>query len=329
MTWLAWRQLRVAVLSVYSAVAVAGVLLAVTRLAGKGRFDQDFWYSGSLVAVYLAPALLGVFWGVPMITRELEAGTHHLVWNQGVTRTRWLAVKLGVGVPAALVAVGALSLAVTWWAGPVDATAVLAEERDVEARITPPVFAARGLAPVGYAAFALVLGVAVAIVVRRTVPAMAVTLVLYAAAQLVFPIAVRPHVLPPTDEVVAITADNIGGVRAAEGSDGDVPESLTVEVPGGAWVLTNETVDADGAAVFPLPDAVGDCLPRAPEVAVPLDLRKIHECFARLSDLGYRQHVAYLPVSRFWPLQWLELASYLALSAPVAWFGFRRLRHLF
>ena len=30
------------------------------------------------------------------MTRELEERTDRLVWNQSVTRTRWLAVKLGV-----------------------------------------------------------------------------------------------------------------------------------------------------------------------------------------------------------------------------------------
>ena len=48
------------------------------------------------------PALIGLFWGAPLIARELEAGTHRLVWNQSVTRGRWLAVKLGlIGLAAA------------------------------------------------------------------------------------------------------------------------------------------------------------------------------------------------------------------------------------
>ena len=35
--------------------------------------------------------MIGAFWGAPMVARELETGTHRLVWNQSVTRTRWLA----------------------------------------------------------------------------------------------------------------------------------------------------------------------------------------------------------------------------------------------
>ncbi|PSL52190.1 ABC-2 family transporter [Saccharothrix carnea] len=328
MTWLTWRQLRFPLVSVYAALAVVTALLAGTRLVGgQDPGDGEFWYSAGLFAVNGLPALLAVFWGVPMITRELEAGTHNLVWNQSVTRTRWLAVKLGIGVPAAALTAGLLSLVVTWWADPVDTSAVPERVGNFGRLMTPVVFAARGIAPVGYAAFAFVLGIAVAILLRRTVTAMAVTLVVYAAVQLAVPLAVRPHLLPPVGETVAITEANIAGIRAEEGGRG-APEALTVLAPAGAWVLTNETVDANGAVVRPLPAVVGDCLPPAAEDPRDLDLDRIHACFARLSDHGYRQHLTYQPASRFWPLQWVELALFLVLSAPVTWFCFGRLRRL-
>ena len=41
-----------------------------------------------------APLVLGLFWGAPLIAREIETGTHTLVWTQGVSRRRWLAGKL-------------------------------------------------------------------------------------------------------------------------------------------------------------------------------------------------------------------------------------------
>jgi ABC-type transport system involved in multi-copper enzyme maturation permease subunit len=34
------------------------------------------------------PALLGMFWGAPLIARELESGTYRLAWTQSVTRRR-------------------------------------------------------------------------------------------------------------------------------------------------------------------------------------------------------------------------------------------------
>ncbi|MCE6996510.1 transporter [Saccharothrix sp. S26] len=326
MTWLAWRQLRFPLASVYAALALVAVVLVLTRPEPGGFGDEEFLYRGSMLAVYALPALLGVFWGVPMITRELETGTHNLVWNQSVTRTRWLGVKLGLGVPAAAVAAGLLGLVVTWWAGPLDASA---GDGGYDPRITPGLFAARGIAPFGYAAFAFVLGVAVAILVRRTVVAMAVTLVVFAAVQVAVPFAVRPHLLPPVEETVAITAQTIAGVQAEPGPDGDVPEALRVFEPEGAWVLANETLDPNGAVVHRLPASVGGCLPRVPIGQIDARvLDRMRECFARLSDLGYRQHLAYHPASRFWPLQWLELALYLASTALLTWFCFRRLRHL-
>ncbi|MGW4113288.1 transporter [Actinosynnema sp. NPDC004786] len=329
MTWLAWRQLRLPVVSVHAAIVLIAVVLVATR-PGRGTLDDhETLYSGGLVAVHVLPALLAVFWAVPMITRELEAGTHNLVWSQSVTRTRWLAVKLGVGVPAAALTAGLLSLVVTWWADPIDTDVGPERQGNVGRRLAPVVFAARGIAPVGYAVFAFVLAVAVAVLVRRTLPAMAVTLVLFAAVQVVVPYAVRPHLLPPTEEPVAITAQSIAGIRTEEGSGGEVPESLTVREPGGAWVLVNETVDANGVAVRPLPEAVRHCLPSSPaDAEARLDLGRIRACFAGLSDLGYHQRLAYHPAGRFWALQWLELALFLAVSAPLTWFCFRRLRHL-
>ena len=47
-------------------------------------------------SLYLTPALIGIFWGAPLISRELETGTFRLAWTQSVSRTRWLAVKLGL-----------------------------------------------------------------------------------------------------------------------------------------------------------------------------------------------------------------------------------------
>ncbi|MEJ2856896.1 MULTISPECIES: transporter [unclassified Saccharothrix] len=325
MTWLVWRQFRVPALSVCAALVVVAAVLAVTGpdLVGRTNFSHvEALYTGTLLAVYVLPAVLGVFWGAPMVTRELETGTHSLVWNQSVTRTRWLATKFAVGVPAAMAAAGLLTLAVGWWAAPIDAAAELEGERFT--RILPEVFAARGVVPVGYAAFALLLGVAVGMVVRRTVPAMALTLVVFAAVQVLVPLLVRPHLLPATEETVVITPEN---VRQIGGDENGVIDFMTIAPPSGAWVLTNETVDPAGTAVRPLPEAVQNCMPKPGSGAFP-ERGAVSKCMARLTDLGYRQHLVYQPGSRFWPLQWLELGLFLVLSALLAWFSFRRLRHL-
>jgi hypothetical protein len=43
-----------------------------------------------------SPALIGIFWGAPLITRELETGTNRLAWTKSITRARRLAVKLAL-----------------------------------------------------------------------------------------------------------------------------------------------------------------------------------------------------------------------------------------
>lgn len=159
MTWLTWRQLRTQTAVVYAAVAAAVVLVLLTgpQLADLARgnanifdlvsrTDRNLFYSGiALLAV--VPAVIGAFWGAPMVARELETGTYRLVWAQSVTRTRWLMTKLGLTLAAAVVAVGALSWAVTWWSGPLDC-ALSSTHGGLPARLTPVSFAMRGLDPV-------------------------------------------------------------------------------------------------------------------------------------------------------------------------------------
>src|SRR5215469_14545296 len=64
------------------------------RQARAGFADKALLGFGDVVIA--APALVGIFWGAPLIARELETGTYRLAWTQTVTRRRWLAVKLGI-----------------------------------------------------------------------------------------------------------------------------------------------------------------------------------------------------------------------------------------
>lgn len=328
MTWLTWRQFRIPAASVFAGLLAICVVLAITGpdLVGQTDFsDQDVMFSGTILLMYILPAVIGVFWGVPMITREVENGTHSLIWNQTVTRKRWLATKLGVGVLAAMVAGGVLSLAVTWWASPIDTMASQETEGGMLNRMAPVVFAARGIVPIGYAAFAFALGVATGFLLRRTVAAMAVTLVVFAAVMIAVPYLVRPYILPPLEDTVEITAENIRGIH---GSDTGGIDEIEVVQPAGGWMLSNETVDPSGNAVSPLPDFVQNCLPRPGQGGPVPEPGGVMACMAKLGENGYQQHRTFQPGYRFWPLQWLELALFLAMSALLTWFCFRRLRHL-
>ena len=339
MIWLTWRQFRAQATTVYAAAAAFAAVLAITgpRLLDLSRaypnavFDQltrtdHNLYNAGLVVMAVAPAVVGAFWGAPMVARELEAGTHRLAWNQTVTRTRWLATKLGVTTLAAVAAVGVLALAVSWWAGPLDGTTGNTHGA-LPARLTPVAFAMRGVAPVGYAVFALVLGVAVGIVLRRTVPAMAVTLAVFTLLQIAVPLWIRPHLVPPVQQTVTFTGARLDSIMAA-GAGTPVRVSMTTG-DRGDWVLSNETVNATGQVVA-LPSWMGDCIAPPPLSSAsggPVRAPAVEACFARLNEQGYRQRVVYQPADRFWALQWAETALFLALSGLLTGFCFWWTRH--
>jgi ABC-2 family transporter protein len=302
MTWLIWRQFRTQAIAGYAALAAAAVVLALTgpRLAHLASLhlnvfdqltstDRGLFYGG-IVVVALAPALMGAFWGAPLVARELESGTYRLAWSQSVTRTRWLAMKLGFIASAAAAAAGLLSWAVTWWSDPIDG-AVGNAHGSLPSRLTPVSFAMRGIAPIGYAVFAVALGVTLGIVLRRTLVAMALTLAVFTALQLAVPQWVRPHLLAPVSATVTISEATVDGLFS---NGPGTPIQLTVHARhGGDWILRNQTVDAYGRPVA-LPSWMSDCLPAppdpgtAPRNAVPTR-STLSACFDRLTVQGYRQ----------------------------------------
>jgi hypothetical protein len=336
MIWLTWRQFRAQLTAVLGLVAAICIWLGVTgpRLAGLAHRNKDFYdlltdndrmlYNGGLAVLAVAPALLGIFWGAPLVARELETGTYRLAWNQSVTRGRWLAAKLGLSVLASAVVVGILTLAITWWAHPIDG-AQGAQRGSLPSRMTPVSFAMRGVVPIGYAVFALLLGTLIGLVLRRSVAAMALTLAIYVFIQIAVPLWVRPHLIPPTTTSVVISDTTLDGIT----SDGSGPFQITAHTTDPRnWILSNQTVDADGHAAK-LPSWFADCLPAPPGRAEPGGTIEVSpgpgtmdKCFTRLTDEGYRQRVVYQPFSHFWRLQWAELGLYLAASGLLAGLSF-------
>ena len=78
-----------------------------------------------------------------------------MVWTQSVTRTCWLAVKLALIGFSSVVVAGLMSLLVTWWSSPIDRVKLN--------RLDAVWFGVRGITPIGYALFALALGVTVGV----------------------------------------------------------------------------------------------------------------------------------------------------------------------
>jgi hypothetical protein len=319
MIWLTWRQFRAQAAVTFGVIAVLAAVLAVTGpqlahlssttsndfLSRVSSTDRALWLLASL-AVLAAPALTGLFWGAPLISRELDAGTYRLAWTQ-TTRTRWLAAKLGLLGLAAMAAAGLLSLAVTWWARPIDAAiaarrGILPPGLLVFPRLSPEMFAARGIVPLGYAAFFFVLGVTIGVVVRRTLPAMALLLAAFAVVQIGMTTLVRPHLIAPEQRTEVISAANLLSIN--------VNNSITVVASEpGAWVSAQHTVNAAGQPVQ-APSWVLTCPARSAAAS--------QACYARLARLGYRQQITLQPASRFWPLQRDETAIYLGLAIAAA-----------
>ena len=343
MIWLTWRQLRSQFVVVYALVAAICAWLALTgpHLAGLAHRNDDVYdllsgtdrllFNGGIAVLAVAPAVIGIFWGAPLVARELETGTYRLAWNQSVTRGRWLAAKLAFSVLATAAAVGVLSLAITWWAHPLDG-AQSSTQGSLSSRMTPISFAMRGVVPVGYAVFALLLGTLIGLVVRRSVPAMALTLAVYVFVQVAVPLWVRPHLVPPAMLSVKISHATLDGITA----DGTGPFRITTRTRDPRdWILTNQTVDAHGRAAA-LPSWFADCLPPPPgqadrgsTVRIDPGPGTLDTCFGRLADEGYRQHVVYQPYQHFWRLQWAETGLYLSAAAGLCrlsfWWTRRRL----
>ncbi|GAA1667486.1 transporter [Kribbella yunnanensis] len=348
MIWLTWRQFRVQFLVIAAVVLAAAVVLTATGpgLADDYRTFADSFiknlafarlnpvlYQVGLVLLYAVPPVIGAFWGAPLIARELETGTHRLVWGQSISRSRWLATKVGIGGLGTVALTGALSLAVTWWSNPIDKAINAGQESNLYLpRMFPVTFSGRGLVPIGYAVFAFALGVALGLVIRRTLVALAVTLAVVILVEVLAPTLIRPHLMAPTDQLIVATGDNVRGfMLSGPGPDPQVKQMEVATGAVGAWKISDETVDKAGKAQSTLPSWTMDCAPVPPSSATsgatPNSGAARSACFQRLADEGYRQHVRYFTADKFWALQWREFGLFLLLAFALTGFSFWRIRH--
>jgi ABC-type transport system involved in multi-copper enzyme maturation permease subunit len=327
----AWLRFRTQAAVGAGLLAVAAIALAVTGIQLAHSYDaaialckqqgncanlSDVWPTqgqlnvvNSLNALGLVvPALIGMFWGAPLVAREFETGTYRLVWTQGVTRVRWLAAKLGIVGVAAMVAGELFSLMVEWWDAPIN-------KAQMSSGLASGI-SHSGITPVGYAAFGFVLGVTCGFFIRRTLPAMAVTLAIYAAVMIGFPVLVRPHLIPP---VQATTAFALTAGMNMTGGNNPALLLQTAQPPSmpGAWVLSSQVVDQDGRTVYSVP---------AQACAGSQSARASQACATYIESLHLRQTVTYQSASRYWAFEWIETGIYLAFSFLLAGLCFWRIR---
>ena len=258
--------------------------------------------------VVAVPGLIGMFWGAPLAARELEAGTFRLAWTQGITRTRWLAAKLGVIGALSMLTAELLSLMVTWWASPIETASM--------DRLAPGVFHAGGIVPAGYAAFAFALGLTAGLLTRRTLPAIAITLVIFTAAQLAVPAFLRPQLIAPvhlSSPLAIASVTQMGTANATPAGGGTLFVQAQPDIPG-AWILSSDIVTPAGRPA--------DTLPAGQACS---ESHSRQACEAYIASFHLRHSVTYQPGSRYWALQWYETGIYLGLALVLAGLCFLRI----
>jgi len=303
MTWLVWRQHRTQAGSGAALIAVLAVFLFWTHgtmtdylrssglsdcLAAGGdcdllrmQFRDRFETLNSSVGWFnLFPLLVGMFWGAPLIARELEQGTHRLAWTQSVTRRRWFLSRLAFLVATATLATVVFSRMVVWWFQEFGRA-----DRQGVSRMTDEVYNFSALVPVGYTLYALALAVVAGAVVRRTLPAMAVTLALWLPVRL-WAESMRFEIIEPLKVAYAPFTDS---PRAGLGD----------------WVRESRMVGPDGVPLGFVRPGAGPC------AGVGQDKEGLGRC---LEAQGYQQVDVYQPASRFWELQSLEFALFGGLA---------------
>lgn len=247
----------------------------------QGEFDS---WAAAVRGLAVLPALAGLFVGAPLLARELEHGTHRFAWTQSITRSRWLLSKTSLLAVATVAGASLASAIVMWWRSPFDT---------LEGRMGPSGFDIEGLVVPAYALYALALGVLAGLLLRRTVAAMTLTLVVFAATRLAVLEFLRPRFLAPLHRTV-VASDS--GRQA------------------GDWVLSDTLVDAGGRSITTGRE----------------DLAVLHAQHAGIDPhtylvtLGWRRVISYQPGGRFWTFQLIEAGIFvmlaLAVIAATLWF---------
>jgi hypothetical protein len=330
MTWLTWRQFRVQAFTAIGAFLVLGAILAYTgpHLAHLydssgiaacqsshgdcGPLIDDFtshypwWHAlGPLIAA--VPALVGVFWGAPLLARELETGTYRVAWTQSVTRTRWLATKLLLVGAAAVITAAAFTVIVALWSAPLN--------KVTASRFSPSSFGQRGIVPLAYAIFAFALGAAAGAVLRRLLPAMTATLAGFGGLRFSIQQWVRPHYAA----ALQVATPLFGGRHLPEA----VARGETTAVHANDWIVSARAVDSIGRTVAIHRDTLRN-LCNLPEG--DFSQSALQTCAQRLQ---LHTVLTVQPANRYWPFQLWESGIFVGLAAALialtVWWTRRRI----
>ncbi|WP_110057687.1 ABC transporter permease [Prauserella marina] len=281
-----WRQHRVQILVTAAFLAALGIALLVHGISVSGALGDDpsgarardrFTEVSTVLGWFpLVPLLIGIFWGVPVLAGEYERATHKLAWTQSVSRGRWLLAKLG-GLAAVVVITGlAFGAMISAWLGVFDGTG-LAGHRFAD----PGLFTVSGVVPAAWWLFAFTLGVAAGAVAQRVLPALAITVGVFAVALFLF----------------MTNRDGFAAPRQLEVTAADQGVGPDTYLVGSRW-LDGQGREIDGDAV----DRV--CVP----AGAPLTESAYYQG-------GCRQLIEYQPADRYWLFQLIEAGILLTVTA--------------
>ncbi len=210
---------------------------------------------------------------------------------QSVTRKRWLSVKIGWMMLAAAIWGAAISILVSWWSSPTNA-----EQLN---QFDPGRFDLVGLVPVAYSLFAMALGIASGAFLRRTLPALAVTLAGFVGVRVLVTLLLRPHYISPVTTYYNVTR-------------GFTP-------PGAFWSLSQGVLGPNGQPIAQLNNI--PYLYGIPQNILPASCASAANgnpssaCVQALSH--YRAFITYQPASRFWAFQGIEFGIFVVLAAAL------------
>lgn len=304
MTWLVWRQHRTAFWTILAATALSVAWIVYQRgqlvdfLDGYGYPGKSLDEAGGKLQQYndafsfvstglqAIPILLGVFLGAPLIAGDLENGTAKLVASQSMSRTRWLATKLALAGLVVVVSTGVMSAVFGWWWNPVKSEVTIMDWTSGAA------FNTTGPVPVALTLFSVFGGVAIGVVLRRTLTAMVVTFGFTVVLQLVW-----GYFLLSLGNVVTVTTNK-----------GVTGENVSPSLPHGAYEIDQSYVTGSG-------DLLGWSTCSGSQTGAARQV-----CLDKADVVGWA--VQYLPMSQMNAMQWFGASILFALTAGVVAFLF-------
>jgi hypothetical protein len=311
MAWVTWRQQRATLISIPAVLGAVAIFLVIAGLKfhhdyaalvrcpliGSAQnesgtcqqlfrhFNSTDWPLGNTCAILmsLAPVLIGAFAGAPLLARELETGTYRYAWTQGLGRERQVIAKLAlVGLTLAVLA-GMFGELFAWFFQPF----LYTEQMNV---LTETVFDTRGLVFPAFTLAAFAIGAFLGMLFRRIIPAMAATLGGYLALRLAA-WGVRKYY------PVAVVTSNTKIFSQFQ----------TPSLPGFPWILSSWVTGPGGK---PASASVANQILNAPV----LSTHGPGPSAGASVPPGYTEWTKWIPLSHYWPMQFIEAGWLLILS---------------